>query len=431
MNKPRITRRTILKSAIPTAAGLAGFGLASNAQSAEPNLFPPVRRITHGPRHHWFGYYDKLQFDPTSRYVLTMQVPFEHRSPTADDVINIGMIDLQDDDRLIELGQSSAWCWQQGCMLQWRPGSKTEVLWNDREDGRFVCRIFDVMTGKGRTIPHPVYSVSPDGKSAVAPDFSRVYDVRPGYGYPGLTDSYADDLAPKDSGVFHVDLETGESKLILSLADIASLGTIPQSEPGIKHYFNHLLFSPDGSRFIALHRWQYPKGNRLTRLITARPDGSDVRVVISNGYASHFIWRDPHHILSQARHWLGNDEWGDFLFEDVDGGGDVKEIGHGVLDPWGHLSYLPDNDWILNDTYPIGEQRMQTPHLYHVPTGRRVDLGDFHLPEVYTGQWRIDTHPRFSPDGRFVCFDSPHENEGRQLHLIDISAITKHNSLLE
>jgi len=45
---------------------------------------PPCRATTAGPKFHWFGYYDKLQFDPTSRYVLGMEVDFEGRSPRAD-----------------------------------------------------------------------------------------------------------------------------------------------------------------------------------------------------------------------------------------------------------------------------------------------------------------------------------------------------------
>ena len=63
-------------------------------------------------------------------------------------------------------------------------------------------------------------------------------------------------------------------------------------------------------------------------LLTARPDGSDVRIVIPNGYASHFIWRDPGHILAQSRHWLGEENWGNFLFEDREGG-HVEQIGRG------------------------------------------------------------------------------------------------------
>lgn len=417
----RMTRRRFLQSSLPAVAAMTALG--SRGAAAGDNSLPPTRCITRGPRHHWFGYYDKLQFDPSVRYALSMEVDFEHRSPTADDVVKVGMVDLQQNDRWIELGQSRAWNWQQGCMLQWLPGSNSEILWNDREGDRFVCHILDTKTGANRTVGHPVYSVSPDGRTAVYADFRRIQDVRPGYGYAGLPDPYADDPAPRDSGVFRVDLQTGEAQLILSVADVAALGEIPNAAPGVKHYFNHLLFSPDGSRFIVLHRWRYPDGSRLTRMITARPDGGDVRIVIPNGYASHFIWRDPTHILAQSRKWLGNDAWGNFLFEDKPGGGQVEEIGRGVLDSGGHLTYLPGNEWILNDTYPKGKERLQTPHLYHVKTGRRIDLGHFHLPKEYTGEWRVDTHPRLSPDGRYVCIDAPHGDEGRQLHLIDVSGI--------
>lgn len=403
-------------------AGLTAGLLHRRGSAANAKSFPPTRVITRGPKHHWFGYYDKLQFDPTRRYVLGMEIDFEHRSPRGDDVIKVGMVDLDGNDRWIELGESNAWCWQQGCMLQWLPGSKTRVLWNDRQGDRFVCRLLDVKTNMTRTIPHPIYCVSPDGKSAVAPDFRRINDVRPGYGYTGLPDPYTDDVAPTDSGIFHIDLESGHSKLIISLADIARLGVIPNEKLGIKHYFNHLLFSPNGSRFIALHRWRYPDGSRLTRLITAKPDGSDIRVVVPNGYASHFIWRDSRSILAQSRNWLGNTTWNNFLFEDKEGG-TVDQVGLGVLDGSGHLSYLPGNEWILNDTYPKGKERLQSPHVYHVETNRRIDLGHFHLPKIYNGEWRVDTHPRFSPDGRFICIDAPYEDEGRQLYLIDIGGI--------
>ena len=46
----------------------------------------------------------------------------------------------------------------------------------------------------------------------VAPDFRRVSDVRPAYGYRGLSDPYVHDLSPKDTGIFRIDLETGKQK---------------------------------------------------------------------------------------------------------------------------------------------------------------------------------------------------------------------------
>ena len=413
----QLNRRSFVASASVATMG-GGVWECSDAMNTVRGR---IRQITRGPKHHWFGYYDKLQFDPSSRFVLGMQVDFEHRSPKADDQIEIGMVDLQKNDSWVKLGKSSAWCWQQGCMLQWIPGSLNEIIWNDRKDGQFISRIMNVVTRKMRTLPHPVYSLSPDGKYAVAPDFRRINDVRPGYGYAGLTDPYADDPAPQNSGIVRIDLRSGKTDLVLSLADIARTGSIPNQKLGIKHYFNHLLFSPNGKRFIALHRWRYPDGSRLTRAITANSDGSDVRIVCPNGYTSHFIWRDSKSILAQSRHWDGNDGWGNFLFEDVDGGGDVREIGRGVLDPSGHISYLPGGQWILNDTYPKTPARIQTPHLYEVASGDRIDLAELHLPAVYTGEWRVETHPRFSPNGMMVCVDAPVSGQGRQLHLIDIS----------
>ena len=161
MKSSPISRRTVLRN---TAAAISAVPALMSAYGSERSGLPPVRVITDGPRHHWFGYYDKLQFDPSSRFVLGMSVPFEHRSPTADDDITIGMVDIEDHDRWIDLGQSSAWNWQQGCMLQWLPGSTSKVLWNDRSADRFVCHILDVKTRESQTIPHPVYSVSPDGQ---------------------------------------------------------------------------------------------------------------------------------------------------------------------------------------------------------------------------------------------------------------------------
>ncbi|QDU46970.1 hypothetical protein Mal52_54980 [Symmachiella dynata] len=410
-------RRQFLKTA--AAAGLSITAMTGGLQAAAPQELPPTRTITRGPKFHWFGYYDKLEFDPSGRYVLGMEVDFEHRSPRADDEIKIGMVDLQDNDRWIELGSSTAWGWQQGCMLQWRPGSDREIVWNDREDGRYVCRIMDVFSRKQRTIDQAIYALSPDGRTAVGLDFARVNDVRPGYGYVGIPDSNSDELAPADSGIYRVDLETGESQTIIPIAE--ALKTVDKKEwnSECKHYFNHLLVNPDGTRFIMLHRWQYPDGHRRTRMLTANTDGKDLRIVDDNGLTSHFIWRDPNTILAyseQQPHGRGF-----FLFQD-ETGGEAEFIGKGILKRDGHCSYLPGDEWILNDTYP-DSNRNQMPHLFHIATGKVVPLGYFRSAPEYKGEWRCDTHPRFSPDGTKVVVDTPHGGHGRQLHLIDISGI--------
>jgi len=394
----------------PKGGWLPGI-LGAQERNPEPaSSVVRVRQITRGPKHHWFGYYDKWQFDPSGRFALGMEVDFEHRSPRPDDVIKIGMVDLHEGDKWIDLDRSSAWCWQQGCMLQWLPGSESQIIWNDRQNDQYVAHILDVATGQKRTIPHPIYAVSPDGGWAISTDFRRLNDVRPGYGYAGIPDPHADELAPKESGIFWIDLVTGDARLIISLAEISQIPFPHGDLSRAKHWFNHLLVNPDGTRFVFLHRWREPGVPRfLTRMITAKPDGSDLRILDDCGVTSHFNWRDAQHILA----WSLRDPAGFYLFEDQPGG--KVELVYAERD--GHCSYLPGGEWIVCDTYP-DTKRLQHVYLYHVATRRRVELGSFLSPNEYQGEWRCDTHPRIGRDGRCVCIDSPHTGEGRQMFLL-------------
>lgn len=399
-------------------------------------LYVPTKKITSNPGYHWFAYYDKIECDPTNRYVLSMKTSFEHRSPTPDDVIEIGMVDLQDNCKWIHLGESRAWGWQQGCQLQFIPGSKNEIVWNDKQGDRFVCHIMNIETRTERIIPWPIYALSPDGSWAVTTDYRRVNDTRPGYGYAGIPDPYANQLAPDSSGVWRIDMKTGEAKLIISIAQIAKLENPYDTETAdAKHWFNHLLINPDGTRFIFLHRWRYPDKERTakyeevggwgTRMLTAAADGTDIRIIDPYNYTSHFIWRDPKHILAWTE--LPGKGEGFFLFEDSSVE-NIEQIGKGIMTRNGHCTYLPGNEWILNDTYPDKETNLQSVYLYHVPSGKRFTIGDFYSPKEYKGEWRCDTHPRSTIDGKYVILDSPNW-EGRQLYLMDIRKIISNKDI--
>ncbi len=377
---------------------------------------PRSRPITKGPAFHWFGYYDKLQFDPAGSNVLGMAVGFEGRSPLPGDVIEIGVIDLGAADRWTVLGESRAWCWQQGCMLQWIPGRHGEVIWNDRAGGRFISHILNVETGERHTLPHPVYALAPDGRSAVTVDFSRINDMRPGYGYAGIPDRNRDCLAPDESGIWRVDLETGGSELIVTLAEVARIPYAYADLAGAKHYFNHLLVNPAGTRFVFLHRWRFGQDRFFTRMLTAGLDGADIRVIDDSGHTSHFCWRDAGHVLAFSTP-VGNRP-GFYLFEGAMGRPDLV-----IDDPVdGHCTYLPGGEWIVSDTYPIGPDREQELYLYNVATGGRLSLGRFPTPLNYTGEWRCDLHPRVSPMGNRIVIDSAHGGNGRQMYLIEMQS---------
>jgi hypothetical protein len=432
----------------------------------------PLRAVTGGLSFHSFGYYDKTPWDARGRYLLALRAPFYQRSPTASDLATLGVVDLEDGDRFLPFAETRAWNWQQGCMLQWLPGDGHLVIYNDRLDDRFVGIVRDALTGRiERTLPRPIYAISHDGRQALSLSFARLHHQRPGYGYAGLEDPWRAEPEPSDDGIYWMDLETGVSRLILSVAEVAKRPRLP-SQTGAIHRFNHLQFGPDDQRFVFLLRWRPPAPPRAgarrrlvgalrgvwnllgadpdyaclglrrrvgaglaglrrilsrsyasdvvgsSRMLTARIDGTDPRVVADEELVSHFDWRDPRRILA----WTRLDDVEAFHLCDVETGE------HEAVDPLamprdGHCSYSPDPDrrWILNDTAP-DERSRRWLYLYDTREKRRTDLGWFHSPPALTADVRCDLHPRWSRDGRSVCIDSAHEG-GRQLYVLDVSSV--------
>ena len=414
------TRRDFLAAAAATSFGLATFSRSSFAAN---DSLPPIRRITNGPKFHWRGYYDHDLFDPSSRFVVAHEVDFEGRSPLPDDTIRIGMIDLEDNDRWIELGSSKAWNWQQGSQLQWVPGTESTIIWNDREKDRFVSKMLDIKGKNTVTLDNPIYALSPDGQWGFYPDLRRLNDTRPGYGYCGIPDPNADVLAPDDAGIWRMELATGKSELIVPFSALAAMPLLEgEFARGAKHWFNHLIVAPDSKRFLFLHRFHRETGKTAwwTRLVTANLDGSDLFLMNPHLMTSHLVWRDTKHVLAWAKH----PSYGDKFYVFTDQTGDTDMVGGDVMTQDGHCTYVPktNDHWILYDTYP-DKDRNQNPMLYHIPSGKVASLGHFFLPQEYAGEWRCDTHPNADRNGHFVTIDSVHENMGRQVYLLDIREI--------
>jgi len=379
----------------------------------------PIRRVTDGPASHFFGYYEKTPWDATGRFLLALEVDCEGRPNTADDVARVCLIDLDVDNPLQVVGETRAWCWQQGCMLRWLPSHpKDRIIHNARDGARLMSVVADVRTGDTYRLPLPVYAVSPDGRWAVTTNFARINRTRPGYGYRGVPDPTEGDLCPADDGVVWMDLRSGEHRMIATFAEIAALAPNPAAD-GAEQWVNHLQINPDGSRIAVLHRWRTPGTSGLnTRLVTMNPDGSDPLLVVGGPAFSHYDWFDTDHILAWSRH---PDAEADSFVLITDGSGEMDVVAPRLLTKNGHCSFSPDRRWLLTDTYPDAD-RQQTLILYRWPDGPRVDIGRFYLSPELTGEFRCDLHPRWNRDGTQVCIDSAHEGT-RQVYVLDVSEI--------
>jgi len=94
MKQPSILTLTVLLLAplaalhagdTPAKPGFSAYRSFDEMVRASDPVLPPTRAVTRGPKFHWFGYYDKYQLDPGNRYLLSMEVDFEHRLPKADE----------------------------------------------------------------------------------------------------------------------------------------------------------------------------------------------------------------------------------------------------------------------------------------------------------------------------------------------------------
>ena len=376
----------------------------------------PARRVT-GGAHHFFGYYDKSPWDASGRYLLAMQVDFIDRMPTPADSARIGMVDLEDGNRWIPLAQTSAWCWQQGAMLQWLPDAPDrEVIYNQREGDRFISVAQDVFSGQTRELPRAIYAVN--GSQALCLNFARNNRTRPGYGYAGGGDPWTREPHPAEDGIFWMNLETGDNRLIISLDQLRDFQPLPSMARG-QHWCNHIHIAPDGSNFICLHRWGDPaEGGRYftDRLFSAKLDGSEL-CRVADDHVSHLDFFAPEVVLAWARMPSIGDRF--FLFRRC--AGDFEILGDGILDSDGHCSFSPDRRWLLTDSYPDADD-MRTLILFHLESETRIDIGKFYSPPMLSGSLRCDLHPRWNRDGTQVCIDSAHEGE-RQMYIIDVSEV--------
>ena len=382
--------------------------------------YPPVQAVTQ-EKHHFFGYYDKFPWNKSGRYLAALEVDFMDHAPGPDEKAVVGIIDTEKDYQWLPLDETVAWNWQQGCMLRWLPSDAQDtIIYNQREDGRLIAMVRNIHSGQIRKLPMPVYAVSHDGAATITTNFARIHRTRPGYGYAGVQDQWADVSHPESDGLYWMNLETGEHKLIISLGQMSEYLPRDDMKHG-NHWFNHFEVNPDNTRFTFLHRWQPPEGGWFTRLFTANMDGSDIYLLADADHVSHYDWYTADKVLA----WANHRDLGTHYLLYTDHSEDVSILGESVFSVDGHCSYSPDRQWLLTDTYPDSDQK-RTLMLYHLESDTRIDIGRFYSPPELTGPIRCDLHPRWSRDGQQVCIDSAHEGS-RQLYVIDVSAIVGAN----
>jgi len=388
------------------------------------NQLLPFSRLTREPGHQFFGYYDLQPWSANGLHHLCHRVGFRDRLPAATDRAELGVVRVRD-GQFIPLAETYAWNFQQGSMLQWNPlRPNDEIIYNTVVYGSFKGVVLNIVTGEERVLSRPIANVDPTGRWGLSTNFSRQFDFRPGYGYAGIEDPFKNEPAPADDGIFLVDMASGDSRLILSLESFRSyFSNVPSTAE--KLMLNAITFNTDGTRFLALVRNMARPGHPFvewqTVILTANRDGGDVHRLIGPGYASHYHWRDPDHVLFFATpdH---HEKAGLVLVHNRTNKAELIDPGYFTFD--GHCNYSPDRQFLLYDSYP-DEKGYRQLLLYDLRKRQGFTLATL-LSEredrIATGDIRCDLHPRWNRDGTAISFDSIHEDH-RHVYWMDVTEL--------
>ncbi len=374
---------------------------------------------------YFFGYYDKSPWDVTDRYVLCLRAKDTWSDVSPRDVADIILIDTMkaenDEGRIRKIAVTHAWNVQQGCMMQWLgPDYQSRIIYNDCRDGKYCSVILDLKNMKERVINAPVYTVSADGNFALTLDFSRLYNLRPGYGYYNVPEITKGIGLPDAFAIWSINLQNNEITPLLKYEDFAKFK--PREEMADKdavHKVNHLMLSPNGRRFMVLYRW-FNSGRKYTRLITCNVDGSDMYLLSDDDMVSHCYWKDDEHILAFAnKNGIGT---GYYLMKDK-----TQEYSHcwPQFSNDGHPSYSPDGKYVVTDSYP-DRARMASINLMSGDESKKESktIARVFAPFKYDNDTRCDLHPRWNHKGDQICFDGVFEG-CRGLYSVSVGGVSE------
>ena len=366
-------------------------------------------------KEYFFGYYDKSPWDATGRYVLCMRANNTWSDVSPKEPLEIILIDTQNNNSWKKIAESKTWNVQMGCMAQWLgPTFDKEIIYNDFRDNNYCSVILNVSTGEERVIKSSVYSVSSDGKFALTLDFSRLYNLRPGYGYYNKEEITKGVCLPNSPAIWYADLITGEQKPFLTYIDFANF--MPREEmigEKIVHKVNHIMISPNNKRFMVLYRW-FVGSRKYTRLITCDITTKEMFLLNDDDMVSHCFWKNDEEIIAFENKKDGGP--GYYLMKDK-----TNEYKHlwAKYSNDGHPSYSPNREFVVTDSYP-SRKRMQDIKVLKDTENDGVVIAKVLAPFKYDNDTRCDLHPRWSRDGKTVCFDGCFDKH-RELYIVGIN----------
>ncbi len=373
----------------------------------------PFSRVTYSDHESFFGYYDKTP-ENVSGKILYYRTESETRQlPESSSCLFLCVYCPEENKEIVEIPLFS-YNWQQGARAQWLAGELFIFNQFDSDWKRYISVVYSAEScSEIKRFDLPVQD-SFRTDFFVSLNYSRIMSLRPDYGYrnlPCLTSTELQQLS--DDGLWKVDFKTGKSRLLVSLADICNFKNKNFFSEAF-HEINHVMISPSGNYCIFIHRY-YLSRRRFDRLFLVNVHSAELRLLADNEMVSHCCWVDAKNIFGYLRGPTGLD--GYWVIDCVTG--EFSRFSNHLLEMYGDGHPHCHGNKFVTDSYP-DKSRMQHLFLGDLKTGEVTELGRYKHGFDFSGECRCDLHPRLSPDGKRVYFDSVFSGK-RQLYFQDIS----------
>jgi len=363
------------------------------------SLFVKKKHVSIDPivtrRNAFFGFHDKSPWSPSGQMLLANIFSGKGNEPLAINTPQeIAIFSGQDWVEKRIIADTRAWNWQQGSQLQWLDDER--LLFNDFLNKKCVARILGFDGKEKGNLPFPVGAVHTGTLMYASFCYETFGAAMPGYGYNFAANDASSGLKPMELVIGHIK-NPGD---FWSL-DCNDLGTRDWSIGAHGNYcVSHTQFSPSG-RYLAFMKRLNQKGIRLkSEIFLLDLETRNVTAFPFQDMVSHYCFINDSTLLAYGS--ISGEGDGFYVV-------DITTMSHEKVTEFlnnrdGHPTCSMDGV-VAFDTYPDGS-RHQELYLWRNRKVQANKIATLYAPLSFRGSTRVDLHPRISPDGKYLCFDT-------------------------
>lgn len=367
----------------------AGSVLVFNPKSELPEGVEVVQNA-------FFGFHDKSPWSYNSEHIILHKIVPEASHV---EIARVATDDLSS-NRMLTIGKTRAWNYQQGSMLQWI-GSGTEFAYNDFDErDKPVCRLCDINGGEICTLPYHIGASSPNGMYAVSFSFNELGKHMPGYGYSVTSPN--SDISNNVFFTIH-NLEEHSKRVEVTRDRIKSESQLP-SQLLQESFVTHFQFNCNSNKLFFLHRATGKFKALSSELFVYDIDNDKLRNLELGSFISHLNWYDESRILAYAN----NHALDSYLIINATSGA-TTALGDGFYSNDGHPQRRPNHDQFVTDSYP-DRMRIQELSMFDINSKSKRVIAKVFSPLRFKNEYRCDLHPRWDRSGCKLSIDLVHNN---------------------